>query len=164
MVLILGFLTLPLPAPSAKSILQSSSPSHTPTAPAKQIPHSALLVVSRRAGTRCSLVVAPRIRAVRLESLPRARRGGPSYPARKPIRFAISDARRTHKSVCPLLPGCAEGHRSSLPSAPGIVDCDSLAIFSWCSQAITSMLRKRPQALWPRSRNITLLTEIEMPP
>ncbi len=106
----------------------------------------------------------PRIRVIRLESLPRARRGGSRHPARKPIRFAIADARRTHKSVCPLLPECAEGHRSSLPIAPGIVDCDSLAVFSWCSQAITSMLRKRPQALWPRSRNITLLTEIEMPP
>ena len=44
MVLSLGFLTLPLPAPSAKSMLQSSSASHTPAAPAKQIPHSALLV------------------------------------------------------------------------------------------------------------------------
>ena len=35
-------LTLPLPAPSAKSILQSTSPSHIPAAPTKLIPHSPL--------------------------------------------------------------------------------------------------------------------------
>ena len=52
-------------------------------------------------------LVAPRIRVIRLESLPRARRGGPSRPAGKPNRFAIADTRRTHKSVCPLLPECA---------------------------------------------------------
>ena len=55
--------------------------------------------------------IFPRIRAVRLGSLPRARRGGPPYPARKPIRFTIADIRRTQKSVCPLLPG---GRRDSL--------------------------------------------------
>ncbi len=77
---------------------------------------------------RCSLFVAPRIRVIRLESLPRARRGGPSYPTRKPVAFAIADTRRTHKSVCSLL-----------------VERGSLAIFSWCSQAIASMLRKRQQ-------------------
>ena len=36
-----------------------------------------------------------RIRAVRLESLPRARRGGPPHPVSKPIRFAIAGTRRT---------------------------------------------------------------------
>ena len=52
----------------------------------------------------------PRFRVIRLESLPRARRGGPSHPARKPNRLAIADTRRTQKSVCPLLPGCAAGN------------------------------------------------------
>ena len=56
------------------------------------------------------LIAFPRIRVIRLESLPRARRGGPRHPVRKLIRFAIAYTRRTHKSVCPLLPGCAEGH------------------------------------------------------
>ena len=60
---------------------------------------------------RESLLIAfPRIRAVRVESLPRARRGGPRHPVRKPIQLAIADTRRTQKSVCPLLPGCAAGN------------------------------------------------------
>ena len=91
-----------------------------PAAPARRRPqnlcHSLLVVArcslfpgapgfvsSRPAGTRCP----PRFRVIRLESLPRARRGGPSHPARKPNRLAIADTRRTHKSVCPLLPECA---------------------------------------------------------
>ena len=56
------------------------------------------------------LIAFPRIRAVRLESLLRARRGGPRHPARKPIQFTIADTRRTQKSVCPLLPGRAAGN------------------------------------------------------
>ncbi len=77
----------------------------------------------------------PRIRAVRLESLSRARRGGPPHPARKLIRFAIADNCCTHKTNSPLLVvrRCAGLHYS-------------LAVFSWCSQAITSMLRNLPQA------------------
>ena len=40
-------------------------------------------------------IAFPRIRAVRLESLPRARRGGPRHPARKLIQLTIADALRT---------------------------------------------------------------------
>ena len=48
-------------------------------------------VSSRPAGTRCP----PRFRVIRLESLPRARRGGPSHPARKLIQLTIADPLRT---------------------------------------------------------------------
>ncbi len=54
------------------------------------------------AENRCSLlhgapglVDAPRIRAIRLESLPRASRGGPPHPARNLIQLAIVNPLRT---------------------------------------------------------------------
>ncbi len=61
MALILGFPTLPLPAPSAKSILQSmlqsNSASHLPAAPTKQISHCSLFAVPPGHVARCSLFV-----------------------------------------------------------------------------------------------------------
>ena len=44
--LILGFLTLPLPIPSAKSMLQPSSASHIPAVPTRQMSHFPLFAVA----------------------------------------------------------------------------------------------------------------------
>ncbi len=47
MALIPGFLTLPLPAPSAKSMLQSSSAPHKPASPTDQRAHYPRFVIFR---------------------------------------------------------------------------------------------------------------------
>ena len=49
------------------------------------------------------LIAFPRIRVIRAIR-------GPRHPVRKLIRFGIADTRRTHKSLCPLFPGYADGH------------------------------------------------------
>ena len=51
----------------------------------------------------------PPIRVIRLESLPRARRGGPPHPVRKLIQFAIAYTRPRRDSLWhPPLPPCEQ--------------------------------------------------------
>ena len=89
-----------------------------------------------------------RIRAVRLGSLPRARRGGPSHHAPNPN----PNRHRRHPPPPKLIRSLfvvsrRAGTRCSLlPVAPLTVDQQSLAIVSLCPQAIAFRLRKRSQA------------------
>ena len=153
MALILGFPTLPLPAPSAKSILQSmlqsNSASHLPAVPTKQISHCSLFAVTP------GLVV-------------RSYSFSPAYPPQPhaPIHFARYTWLRFHHngpitvtdqyvqywsvdsvlisrfSTCPV---CRE---SLFPGAPGLVDAARIRFNPWSSVASrsTETARNRPGA------------------
>ena len=123
--------------------------------------HCTFTILSRVRGTMCQILrdlrrIPSSVHRAFGERLPRQsrrlcdvwlrlRRAGPS--ATSAVHPILPGSQSDSPSQIPAAPktNLPVARCSLLVGAPGIVECDSSAIFSWCSQAIASMLYKRSQ-------------------